>query len=357
MKYLNMFSNCPVVRGKNRSLICDLQMGKYHHIPNDMADVLKFLSTHSLEECYSSYGYGNKGIVRSYVDYILNHDMGFMDTSIINELVPLPLQWDAYSEITNVIIELSPQLSYDIPFIKELIDLNLEALEIRCYDRVDRDQLLQFLNKFSKSTVTSISILLKWEEWCTETNLSTLIDENLRINSIVVHASPHEKVIKLLKDSASIVYNKQVLASCLQCGVIKPGYFSTNVKLFTESQNYNTCLNRKLSIDKDGFIKNCPSLADHFGHMDHTRLADVLAQPEFKKNWLINKDRIAVCRDCEFRHVCTDCRAYVEHPEDNYSKPLKCGYDPYANVWEEWANIPLKQEAIAYYGFSNLTVE
>ncbi len=356
MKYLNMFSNCPIVRGNNMSLICDLQMGKYYHIPNDMADVLQYLTTHSVEECYEAYGYGNKSIVKSYVDYILNQDMGFMDTCIVNELVPLSLQWDAYSDITNVIIELSPEISYDLSFIDELVNLNLEAIEIRCYDVVSNEKLVHFLNKFSKSTVTAISLLLKWDQWCTEENFKDLIDNNLRINSIVVHSSPLEKIIRILKDSVSIEYNKDVLSSCLQCGVIKPGYFSTNIKLFTESQSYNTCLNRKLSIDKDGYIKNCPSMANNFGHIGNTRLADVLAEPEFKKNWLINKDRIAVCGDCEFRHVCTDCRAYIEHPEDRYSKPLKCGYDPYANVWEEWAVSPLKQEAIVYYGLANITV-
>ena len=97
-------------------------------------------------------------------------------------------------------------------------------------------------------------------------------------------------------------------------------------------------------------------MSRNFGHMDNTRLADVLADPAFKKNWLVNKDCIAVCRDCEFRHVCTDCRAYVEQPDDLYSRPLKCGYDPYANVWQDWATSPLKQDAIAYYGLANVTV-
>ncbi|MNR02411.1 hypothetical protein D3C85_1182610 [compost metagenome] len=97
-------------------------------------------------------------------------------------------------------------------------------------------------------------------------------------------------------------------------------------------------------------------MPESFGHIGDTRLADVLANPEFKKNWLLNKDSITVCKDCEFRHVCTDCRAYVEQPQDRYSKPLKCGYDPYANVWEDWATSPLKQEAIAYYGLENVPV-
>jgi len=31
------------------------------------------------------------------------------------------------------------------------------------------------------------------------------------------------------------------------------------------------------------------------------------------------------------------------------SKPLKCGYSPYTNEWEEWSTNPLKQKAIDFY--------
>ena len=69
---------------------------------------------------------------------------------------------------------------------------------------------------------------------------------------------------------------------------------------------------------------------------------------------MIQKDQIAVCKDCEFRYICTDCRAYKEDPEDDYSKPLKCGYDPYTGVWSEWSTNPLKQKAIQYYGMEEI---
>ena len=74
----------------------------------------------------------------------------------------------------------------------------------------------------------------------------------------------------------------------------------------------------------------------------------------FKDKWRITKDQIEICKDCEFRYVCSDCRAYVENPEDIYSKPLKCGYNPYTCEWEEWSQNPLKQRGIEYYGMKEL---
>ncbi len=52
--------------------------------------------------------------------------------------------------------------------------------------------------------------------------------------------------------------------------------------------------------------------------------------------------------------MCTDCRAYKEKPKDNFSKPLKCGYNPYNNKWEEWSINPIKKNAIEYYNLQEL---
>ena len=40
-------------------------------------------------------------------------------------------------------------------------------------------------------------------------------------------------------------------------------------------------------------------------------------------------------KDCKFRYICTDCRAYLANPNDMYSKPLKCNYNPYSATWEK----------------------
>lgn len=70
-----------------------------------------------------------------------------------------------------------------------------------------------------------------------------------------------------------------------------------------------------------------------FGHINKTSLKNVSLKDEFINLWSINKDQVLVCKDCEFRHICTDCRAYLKDPSDLYSKPLKCNYDPYTAQW------------------------
>jgi len=57
---------------------------------------------------------------------------------------------------------------------------------------------------------------------------------------------------------------------------------------------------------------------------------------QFQTLWSITKDKVNKCKVCEFRMVCPDCRIFIEDPNDIYSAPLKCGYDPYTGLWNDW---------------------
>jgi SPASM domain peptide maturase of grasp-with-spasm system len=116
--------------------------------------------------------------------------------------------------------------------------------------------------------------------------------------------------------------------------LVLPFYFTLNITSFTEAQKYNSCLNQKIAIDEEGMIKNCPSMKNSFGNIQNTTLQKAMKHQDFKKLWHINKNQIAICKDCEFRYICTDCRAFITEPDNLYSKPFKCTYNPYTTNWE-----------------------
>ena len=78
----------------------------------------------------------------------------------------------------------------------------------------------------------------------------------------------------------------------------------------------------------------------------------MVSSKEFQSLCNLKKEGVKVCQDCEYRYVCTDCKAFIKNPEDLYSKPLKCGSNPYTNEWEEWSKHPKKQNAIPFYQLS-----
>jgi SPASM domain peptide maturase of grasp-with-spasm system len=87
-------------------------------------------------------------------------------------------------------------------------------------------------------------------------------------------------------------------------------------------------------VDAEGNIKNCPAMERSFGNIKDTTLQEAIEKPGFKDLWFVHKDQIDVCKDCEFRHLCMDCRCFIKDPENIYSQPAKCTYNPYICKWQ-----------------------
>lgn len=152
----------------------------------------------------------------------------------------------------------------------------------------------------------------------------------------------------------TVSFVKEIISKS-SCGKVDLKYFNTNLPKVLEAVNHNSCLHKKISIDVEGNIRNCPSMSQSFGNIKNITLEEALNHKDFKKYWNLTKDKIEVCKDCEFRYICTDCRAYTERSHKNefgldISKPLKCGYNPYTGEWEKWSINPLKEKSIKYYG-------
>ncbi|MBK7589663.1 MAG: grasp-with-spasm system SPASM domain peptide maturase [Bacteroidetes bacterium] len=236
----------------------------------------------------------------------------------------------------------------------DLNAINCSHLQIIFQSKLTKSELDFIANKFDNTEFRSIEIYFEYTKSNADFEWQEFFIKFKRISLIIMFCSPDDKILYFLDGHCIVNYLVQPSGKPISCGRVSTAYFQANTSLFTESQHHNTCLNRKISIDINGDIKNCPSMAKSYGNIRDTKLIDVVNNPEFQKVWHIKKDEITKCRDCEFRHICTDCRAYIENPEDQYSAPLKCGYNPYTCEWEEWSTNPLKQQAIDYYGMREI---
>jgi SPASM domain peptide maturase of grasp-with-spasm system len=353
--YIKLFESVKPVRGNRRSIICDLQRGNYSYIPNDLYNILEDSICKSKDDLLNSYGAENVSVIKEYIDFLEKNEYVFYcEHSEIKMFPELSLFWDSSSKITNAIVECNNKFDYKNIF-TQLENLSCKNVQLISYYDLSIKSWGSILETTKDSKFSNIEIITKWLLSDTIENIINLLNENLRLTSVVLHSANENLTIEQNKSQNGNIYKiKDVLATKLSCGLIHSGYFAVNISHFTESQEYNTCLNRKVSIDVNGEIKNCPSMAKSYGNIKDTTLAEAIEKPGFKDLWDINKDKIHVCKDCEFRYICTDCRAYIENPEDIYSKPLKCGYNPYTAEWEEWSTNPLKQKAIEYYGMQDL---
>ena len=234
--------------------------------------------------------------------------------------------------ISNSIIDINSSSTYDIhEAIKQLDRLNCFHLQIRFFNRPTNKRIQSILNWIDPSSFRTVEFFLPYYENSIFEADSFLLN-NKRITGVIFFDTPKEK--NKLSGVNVVSYLEKNILDCSSCGVITSQYFSATMNHFTESQHHNTCLNRKISIDVNGEIKNCPSMHKSYGNIKNTTLEEALNKQGFKNLWSIKKDDIKICQDCEFRHICTDCRAFIDNPDDIYSHPAKCTYNPYQAKWK-----------------------
>ncbi|GAA4273842.1 grasp-with-spasm system SPASM domain peptide maturase [Aquimarina gracilis] len=354
-----LIANCIPVKGAKRSTICDLTRNDIKLIPNDLYNILIEHEGKSIQEIKEIYNNKYNEIINEYFDFLLKEEfIIFTDTP---ELFPkISLQWFEPKQITHAILDVGKNTNYDLyKAIKDLDDVGCKHLEVRFFKKVDFDGLkniVEFIDSL-ESPIVSIDFTLPFHPNFEKEKILDFLSEHGRVCSLRIHGSPIKEFIPPIdKKSGYVIYSDQFIKNEKFCGVIDPSLFSINIKSFTESQHYNSCLNRKTSVDVNGDIKNCPSMTQSFGNIQEISIKKAIKNKDYKKYWSINKDQIDTCKDCEFRHICTDCRAFIDNPDDIYTKPLKCGYDPYTNQWEKWYNNPLKEKTIVIYKLEEIFV-
>lgn len=349
--HLVLNSTVFITKGATRSII--IYENNYEFIPNDLYDVIFEFNKTKLVDIYSKIEKENHQILSEYFEYLLSKNCIFLVENPYS-YPDINLYWNINFEITNSIIDFNYNLDYE-KTIESLSNLGCNSIQFRFFIPSELSNVEKALSYIENSRIKSVEFIVKSYEYFSEKDISKLHKTYAKLTNVYICNSMFEKITFADKSNLrSIVFTNSVIFNELSCGIIHPNYFSTNLNVIREAQNHNTCLNRKISIDLDGNIKNCPSMAQSFGNIKDTTLEEALNKEGFKQYWNITKDDIETCKDCEFRHICTDCRAYIENPSDTNSKPLKCGYNPYTNEWEEWSNNSLKLNAINFYGMVNL---
>lgn len=289
-------------------------------------------------EILNKYPAKYENIIMEYLIYLKENRFAlFVKKNDLDLFPDLSYEWDFPSEISNAIIDIdiSGEFINHYDIIDQLDEINCFHLQIRfCDGERDRNKILKLLRYASGKSFHSMSVFLSFKVFKNYTSHKKLIENFPKIDNITVYSSPVKKVIRIEKFWAFINYSINNFDAEKTCGYTNTDFFSLRMEHFTESQHYNTCLNRKISVDSNGYIKNCPAMGQNYGNISCTNLKEVIENPDFKYYRDIKKDNIDVCKDCEFRHICTDCRAFIKDPGNIFSQPSNCNYNPYIAKWK-----------------------
>ncbi len=317
MIHFSIYNCCFVTKGFLRGCLIDVERNLYCSIPLELCNILDNKQISEKSDFFE------------YIDFLRNE--GFLYFTDFNEV-----DKDNHNEIftpfifNNLIFDVS---NIDDFFcrIQKINSNEVETIQIRFYFKLNIQQIYTVLNHLVKRDFNSIELLFNHDENNSTEEYVKIYNSYEYITKLIVF----NYVSDIYPKIENLFFIRQELKSENQCGKINENLFCPNLRTYLSSLKTNSCLYKKVSIDKNGNIKNCPSMIKNYGNIDNIALKDVLNTPDFTQLWHITKDRIEVCKDCEFRYICTDCRCFIMDESNIYSKPKNCKYNPYSTEWEE----------------------
>ena len=334
MNYLIFYDKIEPVLGYTKSIICDMQYGSIYPIPNSMYYIIQEFQNKSIEEVKSQYDEEENIIVDEYLKVLIDSNFCYIGDSFDKKLLTKATdQIELSSLVSNCVVDFNEDSKHDMnEIVTQLNELGCIGVELRFFFSPALDVVVDHLQHFKDSGIENIEVLLMDSKEFDVNQFKELLKEFPRVDKFILHSSEKEEDIKIDHSYKMIIKTTAKITSEKCCGTITYNDFSINTLNYSDNKYYNSCLHKKISVDSNGLIGNCPAMSIKFGKVGTVKFADVLQKKEYIRTSTIPKDAVSKCKDCEFRYVCSDCRAFTEH-KDLYGKPLKCKYDPYTGIW------------------------
>lgn len=129
-------------------------------------------------------------------------------------------------------------------------------------------------------------------------------------------------------------------ATTVRYGVMIQPNFSAERNVIAQYAISHSCLAGKITITEAGDVLPCIfSRNQVIGNvLEENGLKSVISKTRLQKIWNTTKDDVMVCKDCEYRYVCFDCRPLSEAASLGNASFLqapypRCSYNPYTGEW------------------------
>jgi radical SAM protein with 4Fe4S-binding SPASM domain len=112
--------------------------------------------------------------------------------------------------------------------------------------------------------------------------------------------------------------------------------FPVNQENFRKYMGWNGCWAGKAAITSKGDVLPCVFARDQkAGNVNENSLTEIIEEG-LMGYWQMTRDEVDVCRDCEYRYLCQDCRPWAYGFTGSLkAKSPRCLYNPLTGEWEE----------------------
>lgn len=342
--YFRFWANCILVKGYKRGIVYDLQRGRSIFVSRLFCDSYETYKGEAVNAISRNKLFDDRKGYLKMLDFFIKNDFGIL-TDDVDTLPDLSMEYDSPFWVTNLILETdsdrNPERMFSV--IDKAAKGHVQAIQINDYGHITLAQLKQIEHVISNSPLHYINIFTFYERSYSQKQLAFLHNNN-RFRNLTFMGAPRKRSFANQElGLVNIQYSKDIV-DYGNCGNVRNDLFVFNQPFFIEAHSRNTCLNRKVCIDRDGSIRNCPLMNESFGNIDDFSFRQVVDLPGFQALWNLSKDDIDVCKDCEFRYICTDCRHFIKDKENIRSQPSKCKCNPYIGKWEgESGYVPVEE--------------
>ena len=130
-------------------------------------------------------------------------------------------------------------------------------------------------------------------------------------------------------------------ATVVKYGLMLRPHFRASKGTIARYSQGNACLNGKITISDSGEVYPCIFARNKsIGNVLDADISTVVLGTETQAVWSATKDSVLVCKDCEYRYVCFDCRPLSQGvagaESDFFTMPYpRCTYNPYTGEWAQ----------------------
>ncbi len=321
--YFNLYPSCIVVKGYNKSVLMDLDENDFSFLPNLIADFITEFKASSISKIKERYSNDLQNEVADLVSKFLKAGYGILSVKK-ESFLPITQNYFIPYHFTSLIVQLP--VFYNIN----------ETANI--FQNLVVENLIVEVNNYNTEVLNDIKYLSRLVRHNTlKIVSSTNIDQenSIRINDSVLRTA---EIYHVLDGSTQNTKHENLELIYLNSFKIKStSDFYSNIRLYTESLKYNSNFYKKICILNTGIIKNGFTSHHSFGYinkLEKKSFLKLVSSSKFRELEMVSKDRLDICKHCEFRYMCVDSRVPIKRNSHEWYFETECNYNPYIAKWQ-----------------------
>lgn len=299
-----LWGNCILTYGYKNSLIIDLQNNNQISIFNEF-----------IEKNNKS-----KRIKKIIHNYLIKNSFGYISKENLNYR-PISLEWNYPFHISQLTVEIFDIHNIEI-LIKKITNYNIDCILFEFID-YNFNYIKKCIKIIQSNKIQSIQLNFKN---LNNIHVKKILQVFMNYNLTHIYINNSFNSIEQIQNTLIINYDK-----------IPEINFIINRLFFTESIKFNPSFNRKFFIDNKLNIKNHKndSKSDFNINSINGSLLNLSNNKLFTQLWYANKTKIRICKNCEFKNICSDSRLPIHTKNNNWYYNSECNYNPYIAKWKD----------------------